>query len=234
MKAGILAAGDGSRLAADGIATPKPLVKVGGMSLIERTMRALVDAGVDEIVFLVNQRMASVGDAVKSFRLPVPVHGVIQTTPSSMHSLHALSPWLCNERFVLCTVDSVLRGDEFRGFIHAYAAHPERDILLSYTDFVDDENPLRIGLAKDERVLALGPAAATSPFVTLGLYGMTPSVFPVLDHAVAAGEQRLRNFLARLLASELQVFGHRISKGIDVDRPHDITVAEAFLLESSS
>jgi NDP-sugar pyrophosphorylase family protein len=234
MKAGILAAGDGSRLAADGITTPKPLVRVGGMSLIERTMRALVDAGVDEIAFVVNPRMTGVCDAVRTFALPVPVHGVIKDTPSSMHSLHALAPRLRHERFVLCTVDSVMRGREFHGFVHSYASRPERDVLLSYTDFVDDEKPLRIGLDEAERVVALGAAAASSPLVTLGLCGMTPSVFPLLERAVAEGEQRLRNFLARLLSSGLQVFGHRISKGIDVDRPHDIQVAEAFLREAAT
>jgi choline kinase len=234
MKAGILAAGDGSRLATDGIATPKPLAKVGGISLIERTMRALVDGGVDEIAFVVNQRMASVCDVVRGLELPVPVHAVIRTTPSSMHSLHALAPWLRDARFILCTVDSVMRSDEFHGFIRTYAARAELDVLLSYTDFVDDENPLRIDLDLDGRVVALGRAAEASPFVTLGLYGMSPSIFPVLDRAVAEGEQRLRNFLSHLLGSGLRVSGRRISKGIDVDRPHDIQVAEAFLMEHPS
>ncbi len=232
MKAGILAAGDGSRLAAGGVTAPKPLVQVGGISLIERTMRALVSAGADEIAYVVNQRMTSVCDAVRSFHLPVPVHAVIQTTPSSMHSLHALAPWLRDERFILCTVDSVMRDRELQGFVRAYASRGEREVLLSYTDFVDDENPLRIALGKDERVLALGAAAASSPFVTLGLYGMGPAVFAPLERAVAEGEQRLRNFLARLLSAGLPLFGHRIDKGVDVDRAHDIQVAEAFLQEA--
>ena len=230
MKAGILAAGDGSRLVAAGVATPKPLVKVGGKSLIERTLRALVEGGADEIAFVVNQRMGSVVDAVQALRLPVPVRPVIRTTPSSMHSLHALAPFLKDDRFVLCTVDSVMRTDEFCDFMRAYAVRTEIEILLSYTDFVDDENPLRIGLDGEDRVVGLGPNAEDSPFVTLGLYGMSPSIFPVLERAVEEGEQRLRNFLARLLAAGFGVFGRRISKGVDVDRVADVQVAEAFLL----
>jgi NDP-sugar pyrophosphorylase family protein len=231
MKAGILAAGDGSRLVAAGVATPKPLVKVGGISLIERTLQALIEGGVDEIAFVVNERMESVIDAVRALHLPVPIHPVIQTTPSSMHSLHALAPWLKNDRFVLCTVDSVMRTDEFCDFIRSYAVGTEREVLLSYTDFVDDENPLRITLDGEDRVVGLGAAAQASPFVTLGLYGMSPSIFPVLERAVGEGEQRLRNFLARLLTAGINVFGRRISKGVDVDRLADVQVAEAFLLE---
>ena len=231
MKAGILAAGDGSRLAKAGISTPKPLVKVGGMSLVERTMRALVDSGVDEIAIIVNQNMAIVAEEVARFRLPVPVRSVIQSTPSSMHSLHELASQLGNERFVLCTVDSIMRSDEFCAFIDHFEMHPELDVLLSYTDFVDDENPLRVAVDRDERVVGLGPAAASSPYVTLGLYGMSPAIFPVLDQAVAGGVHRLRNFLARVLEEGLAMSGRRISKGIDVDRPEDVQVAEAFLLE---
>ena len=234
MKAGILAAGDGSRLAAAGIFTPKPLVKIGGVSLIERTLRALVLGGADEIAFVVNERMESVVDAVRALRLPVPVHPVIATTASSMHSLHALAPHLKGDRFVLCTVDSVMRTDEFCDFMRLCSVRSEVDVLLSYTDFVDDENPLRIGLDGDERVVALGAQASDSPFVTLGLYGMNPSIFPLLDRAVAEGEHRLRNFLARLLAASLRVRGRRISKGVDVDRPVDVQVAEAFLLEQGA
>ena len=231
MKAGILAAGDGSRLASAGVVTPKPLVKIGGQSLIERTLRALVEGGVDEIAFVVNDRMDSVVSAVHSLHLPVPVHPVIRTTPSSMHSLHALAPWLKDDRFVLCTVDSVMRMDEFCDFMRSYAVRTDIEVLLSYTDFVDDENPLRIGLDDEDRVVALGPHAEDSPFVTLGLYGMSPSIFPVLKRAVDEGEQRLRNFLARLLKAGFGVYGHRISKGVDVDRPRDVQIAEAFLLE---
>ena len=231
MKAGILAAGDGSRLVAAGVVTPKPLVKVGGKSLIERTLRALVEGGADEIAFVVNQRMDSVVDAVQALHLPVPVHPVIQTTPSSMHSLHALAPWLKDDRFVLCTVDSVMRRDEFCDFMRFYAVRTELEVLLSYTDFVDDENPLRVGLDGEDRVVGLGPNAKDSPFVTLGLYGMSPSIFPVLERAVGEGEQRLRNFLARLLAAGIGVYGRRISKGVDVDRVVDVQIAEAFMLE---
>jgi NDP-sugar pyrophosphorylase family protein len=232
MKAGILAAGDGSRLAKAGIVTPKPLVKVGGLSLIERTMRALVDAGVDEIAFIVNERMAAVAEAVAGLRLPVPIHPLVRTTPSSMHSLHELAASLCKQRFVLCTVDTIMHSHELCAFIRHFEMHPEVDVLLSYTDFVDDENPLRVAVDHNERIVGIGPRAETSPYVTLGLYGMSPSVFPVLDRAVADGVHRLRNFLGRVLDEGLTMSGRRISKGIDVDRPEDVAVAEAFLLEN--
>ena len=45
MIGGIIAAGLGERLVARGIATPKPLIEIGGRPLIARTIDALCGAG---------------------------------------------------------------------------------------------------------------------------------------------------------------------------------------------
>jgi len=43
------------------------------------------------------------------------LHLVIQTTASSMHSLHHLASYLRDDRFLLCTVDSIVLPHEFAG-----------------------------------------------------------------------------------------------------------------------
>ena len=231
MKAGIIAAGDGSRLEQAGIPVPKPLVELGGMTLLERTLRLLWENGIEEVAFIVNERMASIATHVNDLHPPIPVHPLVKTTESSMHSLHELSRLLGDDRFVLCTVDSIMVPQEASEFIRGFMARPEVDVLLSYTDFVDDEKPLRIGLDEDERVVSLGESASESPFVTVGLYGMSPSVMPLLESAVSRGMKKLRNFLGSVVESDAEVRGFRLSKAIDVDRPEDMEVARAFLLE---
>jgi NDP-sugar pyrophosphorylase family protein len=229
MRAGIIAAGDGSRLRAAGILTPKPLVKVGGMSLLERTLRALVENGIEEVALIVNEGMAEVVEVARGLDLPLRLSTVIRTTESSMHSLYHLKPYLSQDRFVLCTVDSIILPEEFSGFIRHVTSRPEIELLLSYTDFVDDEKPLRLAVGRNERVLGLGEEAAGSPFVTAGLYGLSPRVFSTLEEAVQNKLQKLRNFLGLLVQRGLDCRGYRLSKAIDVDRPHDIKVAEDFL-----
>jgi NDP-sugar pyrophosphorylase family protein len=229
MRAGIIAAGEGSRLREGGLPTPKPLLRVGGMSLLERTLRGLEAAGVEEVALIVNEAMSDVARAARELPLGLKVHPVIRTTASSMHSLYHLRPHLDGERFVLCTVDSILPPAELVAFVEHFVAHPEVEVLLSYTDFVDDEKPLYIRLGADQRVAAIGQGAEDSPFVTVGLYGFSPEVFPILEEAVDQGLSRLRNFLELLLGKGFAVHGYRISKAIDVDRPHDIEVAEKFL-----
>jgi NDP-sugar pyrophosphorylase family protein len=232
MKAGIIAAGDGSRLAQAGIAQVKPLVEIGGMTLLERTMRILARQGIAEIALIVNETMPQVARYARQLNLPVPVRTVIKTTESSMHSLYHLEEFLAEDRFVLCTVDTVVMPDEFGQFIKYFADNAELELLLSCTDFVDDEKPLYISLGPEDRVMGLGALAEGSPFVTAGIYGMSPGVFGVLAEAQAQGMMRLRNFLQRLLDRGFLARGFRFSKAVDVDRPEDIQVAEQFLLEA--
>jgi NDP-sugar pyrophosphorylase family protein len=229
VKAGIIAAGDGSRLAGGGVLVPKPLVPVAGRSLIHRTLENLIAAGVSEVTYVVNEKMRHLTDAVDALGLPVHLHPIVKTTPSSMHSLAVLMDSMPNQRFILCTVDSIIPKRDFQAFVRAFRDQPHRDLMLSYTGFVDDENPLRIAVGSDGKVLALGEAASASPFVTLGLYGIGPKLAPLLHTCIQSGRQRLRTFLAEAIAAGMEGVGFPITKGIDVDRPSDITVAEAFL-----
>ena len=62
MKAMILAAGRGERMRPLTDATPKPLLEVGGRALIEHHVRALVGAGINELVINLAWRGAQIRD----------------------------------------------------------------------------------------------------------------------------------------------------------------------------
>ena len=59
MKYAIIAAGEGSRLAREGIWEPKPLVEVGGERLIDRLFRIFTANNADEIVVICNDRQST-------------------------------------------------------------------------------------------------------------------------------------------------------------------------------
>ena len=61
MKAMILAAGLGSRLKPITDKLPKPLIDVGGISLIERSINQLVSFGISELIINVSH----LGDQIK-------------------------------------------------------------------------------------------------------------------------------------------------------------------------
>ena len=101
-------------MAQEGVEQPKPLVPVCGEPMIERLLRIFVDCGATEIVVIVNEWSTAVREHLEQMKLPVPLRLVVKTTPSSMHSLHALSPYLRGERFCLTTVDTIFREEEFK------------------------------------------------------------------------------------------------------------------------
>lgn len=228
MKAGVIAAGEGARFRQAGFATPKPLIEVGGMSLIARTLGGLAAAGADDIALIVNDAGGAVLDHVARLALAVPVRTIRKSTPGSFASLAEVARLLGDGPFLISTVDTLAPAPELAGFAQAFGMSGT-DALLAYTDFVDDESPLRIAVDDKGRVTAIGAAAASSSLVTAGLYGFGPRAVAELAAAERAGTERLRHFLGRLVEAGLDVRGHRLSMAVDVDRPHDLTVAERFL-----
>ena len=108
MKYAIIAAGEGSRLAAEGIELPKPLVEVGGKALIDRLIGIFMDNGAEEIVVICNDMTTLVPrhlidiqrDGLKG--RPIPLRFVVKSTPSSMHSFHEISKYLSAGNSLSC------------------------------------------------------------------------------------------------------------------------------------
>ena len=104
----ILAAGEGSRLAQEGCEVPKPLVRVRGETLIRRLIRVFIANGATRIVIITNAQHEATQTYLGNLSLPVPLDIVVQSTPSSMHSLYAIREYLASEeRFCLTTVDTI-------------------------------------------------------------------------------------------------------------------------------
>ena len=152
-----------------------------------------------------------------------------RTTPSSMESLFALAPYLAEDRFLLLTVDAVFGPSVVPQLLRSATAHPDADGILGLHDFIDDEKPLRLAVDATERVVRLGPDAADSPLITAGLYVFAPRIFSEIAAARAAGLGALREFLGHLVARGYRLYGARLPKTIDVDRPEDVRAAEAFI-----
>jgi NDP-sugar pyrophosphorylase family protein len=228
VKAGIIAAGDGSRLRSEGITLPKPLVLVDGVPLIERLIRSYARCGISEIVCIVNEYSLQVKEYVEAKEFPIHVGFVVKTTPSSMHSLFELSPHLADGQFLLSTVDSIFNEGELSSLLEYARLHQSVDGILAVTDFVDDENPLYVELDPARRITAFRKSERKT-WVTGGLYVFAPRIFREIEAMLNSGTQRLRNFLGHLLLHGYRLEGFPFSKIVDVDHVHDIVAAEEML-----
>lgn len=228
MKAGIIAAGLGERLRDAGFTQPKPLVPVAGRPLIDYALSAINDAGVTEVACIVNEQSHGIEAHCRHAWPDVRFEFIRRTTPSSMESLFTLSPLLGAEPFVVLTVDAVFAPAALREFVAA-AVRRAADGVLAVNSFVDDEKPLWVALGSGGEITAMGPPASNSGWVTAGFYVFDPRIFREISTARAQRFTALREFLGHLLASGYRLYGEPVPKTVDVDRPGDIAVAEAFV-----
>ena len=234
MKYAIIAAGEGSRLAQEGVAAPKPLVKVGGEQLIDRLMRVFAGNNASEICVICNEQMTEVAAHLQSVVAAgtLPLRFIVKSTPSSMHSMWALSQWLGDEPFVLTTVDTIFREQEFATYVSTFeqlVAKGEVDGLMGVTDYIDDEKPLYVATDDNFRITAFLDSCDQPQYISGGIYGLTPQAIPVLQRCIERGESRMRNFQRALVNDGLKLRAYPFSKVLDIDHASDIQKAEDFL-----
>lgn len=226
----IIAAGHGSRLSSEGVATPKPLVKLRGKPLIKRLIDMFTANDAESIHIITNPAMTEVTQYLReiSGTIGVPLHVTALATPSSMHSLEALHLGSLGGKVCVTTVDTVMRADDFSAYISAFRADSSSDAFMAVTPYIDDEKPLYIEvdtLTMD--ITAFLDSTPSDPhYVSGGVYGLTPAAFDTLSRCVAAGESRMRSFQRALVKSGLRVKAFPISKIVDVDHASDIAEAE--------
>lgn len=220
--AGILAAGEGSRLRRDGWSLPKPLVPVGGVTLIEHAIENLLAAGAERIAILFNEAEE---DCARFVRTKFPDHGIevaLRTTASSFETFRELSRTLPEGPALFSTVDAWCPRDDFVRFARE-ARRPGNGTVLAVTPFVDDERPLWVRREEDGRVKEIGGAEGDG--VTAGFYRFSAEA-RVLALEAPESLARLRSFLGWLLDRGEPIGSVEIEKVIDVDRSRDVALAE--------
>ena len=231
MRFAIIAAGEGSRLAQEGIKEPKPLVKIQGTPIIERLVRLFASQGADSISIIINTQQPDTLHLLKELQREFPIEIVVKDTPSSMHSLHAMSHLLRGDRFCLTTVDTMFKEEEFANYIAEFNSG-ECDGLMAVTDYIDDEKPLYVETDSTLGITAFGDTpTANSKYISGGIYGLTPQSLDILDECIAAGNSRMRNFQRKLVEGGMRLKAFPFKKIIDIDHAGDIAKAEEFLAE---
>lgn len=235
MKFAIIAAGDGSRLAQEGVTEPKPLVKVRGERLIDRLIRIFMGNNATEIVVICNEQMSDVASHLKMIQdkglngLPVPLRFVVKSTPSSMHSFYELRNFLRDDPFILTTVDTIFDESEFHDYVLSFQDKIAQGTaaLMGVTDYIDDEKPLYVGVDNVMRINGYyDNAQVDSRFISAGIYGLTAPSLDILESCIEKGESRMRNFQRALVAAGLRMEAYPLTKVFDIDHIEDIRKAD--------
>lgn len=235
MHLGVIAAGDGLRLKEEWVREPKPLVKVLGKTLLERVLIIAKKYKFDSCSLIINEKFRDEiekTEILQSFK-NITLNYIFKSTPSSLHSLNELTPFLSEDSFCLMTIDSIFAESEFAGFIESARDEKSADGLIAVTDFVDDEKPLWVSIDRDDRIQGFKSSQEEGiDYVTGGIYFFREGIIGHTDTALSKNIFRLRNFLQYLIEEGKQLRAFIFSKIVDIDHNKDIAEAEKFLIQT--
>src|SRR5258708_23789816 len=202
IQGGIIAAGHGSRLRAEGYHVSKPMVSVAGRRLIDLTLDRFRAVGIRQLTIIINDTSDDCRQWLRDHAGDFDLDLIVRTTPSSYASLQTVVSRLVGAPAVITTIDAVMPVNDFYTFVKSATDFAKNAIALGLTDHVDDENPLWATLdVADGRIRQLGGSHGTH--VTAGLYWL-PAQPPA---APTTGFARLRDYLGSLAAEHQPACG---------------------------
>jgi NDP-sugar pyrophosphorylase family protein len=220
LRGGIIAAGHGTRLRADGYRVSKPMTPVGGRPLIAHALDRFRAVGIRQATVIVNEESDDCLRWLADHADGLDLDLIVRTTPSSYASFELVAARLVGAPALVTTVDTIMALDAFRHFVDSAARFPDDAVVLGMTGHVDDDNPLWATMGEDGRILRLGGDQGSH--VTAGLYWLPA-------HRVAApttGFDRLRDYFKWLADEGRPVYGVTLPLVFDIDRAHDVEAAE--------
>jgi choline kinase len=226
MRAVILAAGKGSRLNGTAGESPKCLVELGGIRLIDRQIRVLREAGIDDIVVVVGCQAERVRRACGHEITYIENTRYAQT--NSLYSLWLARP-LLSEGFVVLNCDVLFHPALLTDLL---ASRHEDALLLAYREasqppYGEEEMKVQV---RSGRVVdmskAMDPANADGENLGIVKFGArgAAALVPIMDEIIAGGG--LRDWAPRAFAQfaqhrALYAIGTRGLPWIEIDFPED-------------
>lgn len=194
MKAIVLAAGIASRLRPLTDNTPKCLLTVGNSSLLERTLNALFENGVDEVIIVTGYLQQMIKEFThkafpeKNIRF---IHNERYAETNNIYSLWLCKPEVINEKDLLLLDSDILFDPEI---IRILLAAPHPNVLaLKKHDLSDEEIKVRVNAANEvieiSKVCPPGEAIGESIGIEKMSSSYIRSLFHVLDEMMISEKQ---------------------------------------------
>ena len=183
MKAVILAAEEEHRFFASGINNPKPLVMLGGLSLLERAVRSGARAGLSEFLIVVGAQGEHIRRTSEPRLNDLPITWITDDCWRSGNgaSILAAAPFLGREHFLVMRADHVIFPQTLR---HLLEPCLDLSTTLMAIDrkrgqLFDSENTTKVRLAGG-RITELGKSLDPYDGVDIGAAVCSPNFLDAL------------------------------------------------------
>jgi NDP-sugar pyrophosphorylase family protein len=220
IQGGIIAAGHGTRLRADGYRVSKPLVPIAGRPLIELALDRFGAVGIRRVSIIINETSNDCRQWLTTHAAGFSLEVIVRTTASSYASFQAVAARVAGAPAVITTVDAVMPVEAFHEFVRSAAQLPKDALALGLSEHVDDEDPLWATVIPNGRIRELGGNSGTH--VTAGVYWLHAHRLPECANEFT----RLRDYLGWLVRERQPVYGIVLPRVYDIDRARDVAAAE--------
>jgi choline kinase len=228
----IIAAGSGTRLRAAAGGIPKPLVELGGVTMLERQAAALLATGARKVTAIVNSETARIIDE-QGWAPRAQFEIIVRDTANSMESMLTLGEIARPGLTLFSTVDAVASQADLNRFaaeaIAATTGATDRpfDGALAVVRWRGDRRPLFVNAADDGRIVALDEIQRDC--VTAGFYMLPRDIFKLGTLARERGLNALRQFLGLTVERGWCLKAITLGTTIDVDEGDDLAEARALV-----
>jgi len=226
----ILAAGNGSRIAARSGEGPKPLVSLNGKPLLEHVMTNARDAGIDRFVIVVGYR----GEAIKEWYESHPLAGVQVTWIENpdFRKDNGISV-LCakkviHENFLLLMADHIFEAGTARSLLRQPLGKDEVILAVDRNigNIFDLDDATKVRLEQD-RIVEIGKMLRTYNALDTGMFLCSPALFGWLEKAAVNGNCSLSEGLRLMTANgKFRGFDIGAAHWQDVDTPAALDYAQ--------
>lgn len=226
----VLAAGESHRLRSISGGGSKALLRVGGISLLARVVRGLLETGMERVIVVVGhdaERVAAAARRLAPDRIDVVIAQAWQEGNGA--SLSAAEPLLRGEGlFAVQTGDHIFGP----GIVDAFVTTGEPAVLVDGGARAATEEETKVCVV-DGRAVAFGKHLA-GPVIDCGLFLFPPAVFDAHRQARAAGDSSLSGAVT-VLTEQQRIRPVPMPPAgwwQDVDTPFDVGAARRRLRSS--
>ena len=192
MKCLIIAAGTGIRLRQRG--DSKPLIKILGIPLIERVIRAALEAGADEFYVVIGYRGEQVRDFLKQLaeRLAIPITPLVNEDWEQENGVSVLQArGVLHEPFLLLMADHLFDPDLVRSLITLPLGDGEIALAVdgnTRNPLIDMGDVTRVrmeddGSAESKKIRDIGKGLADFNGFDTGIFLCSPAIFKALEQS---------------------------------------------------
>ncbi|MFQ6085301.1 MAG: bifunctional sugar-1-phosphate nucleotidylyltransferase/acetyltransferase [Candidatus Bathyarchaeia archaeon] len=236
MKAVVLAAGRGERLHPLTLTSPKPLLPIGGVPVIEHLLRSLRGAGIDEVLLIVRFKAREIRDHLGEKRFGVSLSYRLQEDVlGTAHAAGSASEYVGDEPFLLVYGDLYLRATVLESVL---ARHRRTGSMCMAVTPSGEPGSFGVVTLRDQRVTRIEEKKSSKPgdLVNAGVYVLDSRIFEYIGKTKRSvrEEYELTDSIQGLIDGGGEILGVLIGKSdwIDIGRPWDLLLANEMALEA--